>query len=306
MLTIQIITKNNEKTIKKTLDSIKSINCEKLIIDQGSKDKTLDICAKFTDNIIIINKTNELNLSNIRNNFSKEINFYIHPWETLIQGHEELEKAKESARVYVFQNDVISKDLRIWTKEKFINPIYETIINDNAALMSNIILSSKNQPTNAEDIFFVLNKWKKEKPFNSDVYYYMAFYHLSLKDYKNFFNNCEEYYLREKEVSSSYIMMKYYCSQINFYIGNIKKSIEEILFCISFKPEISEFWCLLGDIYYKQNQYEKSKEFYENAIIVGKKRRKDDRLPIEIKKYKEYPNKMIENINQIIKNINLY
>ena len=100
--------------------------------------------------------------------------------------------------------------------------------------------------------------------------------------------------------------MKYYCSQVNLHLGNIKKSIEDALYCISFKPEMSEFWCLLGDNYYKQTQYKKSKEFYSNAIIVGKKRKNNDEYPIEIKKYKEYPEKMIENINKILKDINLY
>lgn len=303
MITIQILTKNNEKTIKKTLQSIESIDCEKVIIDRGSTDKTLDICSEFN---VTIKKDNDLNFSNIRNKFSKEINFYINPWEVLVEGHEEITKIKESSKIYVFQENVISKELRIWTNEKFTNPIYETISNKKAQLLTNIIIKAKNTPENKEENLKILAKWKKEKPFNSDVYYYLAFNSLSSKNYKEFFKYSEEYYLREKEVSSSYIMMKYYCSQINFYLGNTNKAVQEILFCISFRPEMSEFWCLLGDIYYKLNQHKKSKEFYKNALIVGKKRKKDDDFPIEIKKYKDHPNKMIENINNIIKNTNLY
>ena len=75
MITIQIVTKNNEKTIEKTLDSISSINCEILILDRGSEDKTLDICKKF-NNLKII-ETSELDVSKIRNDASKELNFYI-------------------------------------------------------------------------------------------------------------------------------------------------------------------------------------------------------------------------------------
>ena len=303
MITIQILTKNNEKTIKKTLQSIESIDCEKVIIDRGSTDKTLDICSEFN---VTIKKDNDLNFSNIRNKFSKEINFYINPWEVLVEGHEEITKIKESSKIYVFQENVISKELRIWTNEKFTNPIYETISNKKAQLLTNIIINAKNTPENKEENLKILAKWKKEKPFNSDVYYYLAFNSLSSKNYKEFFKYSEEYYLREKEVSSSYIMMKYYCSQINFYLGNTNKAVQEVLFCISFRPEMSEFWCLLGDIYYKLNQHKKSKEFYKNALIVGKKRKKDDDFPIEIKKYKDHPNKMIENINNIIKNTNLY
>ena len=47
MLTIQIITNNNANTIEKTLESIDEIEAEKIVIDTGSKDRTLDICRKF-------------------------------------------------------------------------------------------------------------------------------------------------------------------------------------------------------------------------------------------------------------------
>jgi len=303
MLTIQIITNNNANTIEKTLESIDKIKAEKIVIDRGSTDKTLDICKKFN---VKIAQSNEYDLSKIRNEYSKDLNFYINPWEVLISGHEYLQNTEESSKIYIFQNEVITKDLRIWTNEKFTNPIYEIIINKNAKLQSEIILSSKDAPDDRKEKLSFLKKWNAEKPFDSDVYYYLACCCLSLRDYKNFFKYCEEYYMREDKLTASYIMMKYYCSQVNLHLGNIKKSIEDILYCISFKPEMSEFWCLLGDNYYKQTQYKKSKEFYSNAIIVGKKRKNNDDYPIEIKKYKEYPEKMIENINKILKDINLY
>lgn len=299
---IQIITKNNENTINKTLESIKNIKAEKLIIDRGSTDKTLEICKKFNTKII---NSNEQNISKIRNEHSGDVNFFINPWEILVDGHDFLENIKESSKIFVFQNDVVTKELRVWTKEKFVNPVYETIISKNAKI-NNIIISAKDAPDDRKEKLEVLKKWNLEKPFDSDVYYYLACCYLSLRDYKNFFRYCEEYYMRENTVTNSYIMMKYYCSQINLHLNNIKKSIEENLTCLSFKPQMSEFWCLLGDNYYKQRQYKKSKEFYRNAIIVGKKRKNDDDYPVEVKKYKEYPEMMIENINKILNNINLY
>jgi|688.fasta_scaffold182413_4 tetratricopeptide (TPR) repeat protein len=303
MTTIQIITKNNEKTIKDTLESIKQINCEKIIIDLGSKDETLKICSQYD---VLIANTSEHDLSKIRNEFSKEINFYINPWEVLIQGHEKINSIKETCKVYIFQNDIITKDIRIWTKDEiFINPIYETIINKNAIIDNEIIISSKGNPEDSEKIK-VLEKWKSQKPFDSNIYYYLAFYYLSKRDYKKFFNYSQEYYLREKEIDTSYIMMRYYSSQINLHLGNIQRSIEDCLICLAIKPEMSEYWCLLGDIYYRQNQYKKSKEFYKNAILVGKNRKTNDDYPIEIKKYKEYPDRMVENIEKIIDNTSLY
>jgi tetratricopeptide (TPR) repeat protein len=63
---------------------------------------------------------------------------------------------------------------------------------------------------------------------------------------------------------------------------------------------MAEFWCLLGDIYYKQNKYEKSIAFYQNAMDLGSRRKNSDTWPLEISKYKTYPSKMINNCNKMI------
>ena len=101
-------------------------------------------------------------------------------------------------------------------------------------------------------------------------------------------------------------MMKYYIPQIKLHTNSIKEAAECAATCLSYRPYMSEFWCLLGDIYYKQKRYKKAKSLYENAIIIGSQRKSTDNLPIEIKKYKEYPNKMIENVIKIEKNTNFF
>ena len=62
---------------------------------------------------------------------------------------------------------------------------------------------------------------------------------------------------------------------------------------------MSEFWCLLGDIYYNQKKINKAISFYENALIIGQKRKNSDFLPIELVSYKEYPEQMIKALNKI-------
>jgi tetratricopeptide (TPR) repeat protein len=69
---------------------------------------------------------------------------------------------------------------------------------------------------------------------------------------------------------------------------------------------MSEFWCLLGDCYYAIKDYEKSKSFYENALILGNKRLKNDGWPLEISKYKDYPQKMIESCDKIKSSLIFY
>ena len=64
---------------------------------------------------------------------------------------------------------------------------------------------------------------------------------------------------------------------------------------------MAEFWCLLGDAYYKNRNYIKAMSFYENAIFLGSRRKTDDEWPLEISKYSEHPNKMIESCRNLTK-----
>ena len=50
-LTIHLVVKNNESTIKETLDSAKQLNSDILIGDLGCTDNTIEICKKYTKNI---------------------------------------------------------------------------------------------------------------------------------------------------------------------------------------------------------------------------------------------------------------
>jgi tetratricopeptide (TPR) repeat protein len=302
MLTIQILVKNNENTIKETLDSIISIKSKIIVVDLGCSDATLDICNSYNTHII----KSDGDRSKIRNSVSGEgLNFYINPWEKLIQGHEIIESITDCSEVYLFQNNIISREIRFWTNQKFINPVFETIINKESKFYPQIIISSKNKPNDSRDNLKLVEKWMNNRPIDLEPYYYLACCYLSMQNYEKFLFFAKEYCSREKKINSSFIMTKYYMSQINLYLGKIKESAESALTCISYQPSMAEFWCLLGDIYYKQKAWKKSKCFYENALIIGQKRIDND-LPIEIVKYKEYPEKMIKNVEEIEKKSSLY
>lgn len=305
MITVQLIVNNNENTIEKTLESIIPLESKILIANIGCEDKTIDICKKYK-NLEIINFYNNENRSEIRNKLSKEINLYLEPWECIINGHEEIKKSNKICSVQIFNNDIITKETRIWSSEKFTNPIFESIKKEHSNYNPKIILSSKNEKDNRKENLIKAEKWVKENPTLSDSYYYLACCYLSLREYKKFILYSDQYLVRESKINLSYIMTKYYLSQVYLHGGDIKKSAENALECVSYCPFMAEFWCLLGDIYYKLKQYKKSKSLYENAIIIGKKRKNSDKFPIEIKKYKEYPNQMISNIKKIIKNTKIY
>lgn len=65
MITIQILTKNNEKTIVTTLESLRSINANIIIGDYGSTDGTLEICKKFNVKVKKINSNISRNVEDL-------------------------------------------------------------------------------------------------------------------------------------------------------------------------------------------------------------------------------------------------
>ncbi len=308
MTTIQIITRNNENTISKTLDSIKNIESKKIILDLGSTDKTLEICSGY-EGLKLFNLNEGKSYAEIRNEFSEkdQANIYLNPWETLAKGEDFLndiienqEKWNEPFSVYVLENQTISKEIRIWKNQKFENPVYESISADSELEPRIIIYSNSIQ---AEDIrqenLNKINKWIKEKPLSLEPYYYAACCHLSLRNYEKFIYYSDEYFARETKVGDSYIILKYYNAQVKLHLKKVKSAVECVLVCLSYKPFMSEFWCLLGDIYYNQKKISKAISFYENALIIGQKRKNSDFLPIELAKYKKYPEQMIKALNKI-------
>lgn len=303
-LTIHIIIKNNEETIEHTLDSISSINAQILIGDLGCKDSTINKCKKHNTSIIKISLNDDL--SQVRNHMLKtsdsKWNLYIEPWEILLNGHEIInQRILNSEMAYKFniiQEDTISKQIRLWHKNmnlKFKNPVFETLtgkFKEKAQdLAVNIASGSSNFNLNAE----LLEKWRLNNPLAKEPIYYTAFHHLSNKNWDTFLNFADLYLHQEKSDCMSVYMTYYYHAMVNCYIKkNYNIAIKSIIKCIAKKPTMSEFWCLLADIYYALNEYDKAISFYENAILLGNKRLQSDDWPLEISKYKEYPNKMIQ------------
>lgn len=299
-LKIQILVENNEKTIKETLDSIINLNAEIIIGNLRSTDNTIKICQDYNLNIKNFYELDDL--SKIRNELSNPNgwNFYINPWEVLIQGHEIIDDLKggDCCYVRVIENEIVSKEIRFWQNTKFINPICETIEEKNSFKKNGIVIKSIG--SNKSLKISTIKKWIDKYPLSYEPYYYLAFYHLSNRDYKNFIICAEQYFLMcIKHDSISSIMMRYYLATIQLHITKqIDKSAKNVLLCLSYCPAFAEFWCLMGDILYHQQKLEKAKAMYENALIIGKRRSNNDLFPIEINKYKKYPSKMVENINK--------
>jgi hypothetical protein len=222
---------------------------------------------------------------------------FIEPWEKVVAGTESLEEAMVGVsvpyRVQIIQGQVLSKETRLWPIAiglQFHNPIYETT-GDQGPLLD-LYLASKGEVR--PDQFEILKKWKLQKGMSAEPYYYHAAALLNHGRYVEFLKESENYLFKEKKGISA-VMMQYYRAIVFLYVlKNSSLSLQNLLPCMSVKPSMAEFWCLLGDIFYHNKNYLKAKIFYENAIHVGSRRLRTDQWPIEISKYKDHPDKMIK------------
>lgn len=314
-LTINIVVKNNEQTIENTLNSIYELDSNILIANMGSNDKTINICKKFKK-VKIFEFGNVKNISFVKNELIQQNKtdwlFFIEPWEYLISPKEKLKELISkihSYKINILQNDIITKQTRLWHKNlnlSFKNPVFETV-DDKNSQHSDIYLGSYSVADRL-DVLTILENWRELKPLSCEPLYYIGFYYLKNKEWKKFLSYANIYLCQEKNNKLSFFMTHYYCAMVKCYIEsekNIQEALGHILYCLSENPLMAEFWCLLGDIYYVINDYEKAMSFYENAILLGCKRLKNDNWPIEISKYKDYPKKMIENCLKIKENIRL-
>ena len=311
MITIQIVTKNNKDTIEKCLQSLKTLNADIVVFDIGSTDKTIEICRKFGAKIEKRSLNN--NYAQLRNQLlGKKWQMYLEPHEFLATGHEEINDItksdlKNSFYFKIVQGTIISKEIRLWNNNnKFVNPCYETLKDKQGIDTEQCIICSNQDKIDLEQRLKIIEDWKITNPVSPDPYYYQALTLLLQGNYIEFINIANHYLFREKDGQAS-VMIRYYLAMVQAYQSDeLNEAIQNILTCIGVQPLMAEFWCLLGDIHYKTKQYEKSICFYENALILGSQRLQSDRWPIDVSKYKEYPNKMIESADKIKAETKIY
>lgn len=311
-LTIQILVHNNIGTIEQVLTSLLPLKSKILIGDLGCKDGTIKICDDFKAQIVPISINNDYSKArNSLNELSKTPwNFYLNANEILISDvNILLDLLKNESKVYkasVVSGDVITYSNRIWhknTKAKFVNPVFEHLTGK--GVFSDVYLSAL--PISDDLEVSILEDWFAKNSLNKEPLYYKACACLKNKQYDLFLNYADLYFLQETETSMSYVMTNYYCCMVQLYIKkNAQKAYKHILSCIALKPSMAEFWCLAADIYYQTNEYDKAEELYENAIICGSQRLKIDDYPLEISKYKDYPEKMIEACKNVRRSSKFY
>lgn len=298
------MTKNNQKTIQSTLESITALDPIIVIGDYSSTDGTLEICSKYNAKIYNVEgKTRNQARSFLNSQTKNNWNLWIEPWETWFQSAFDLDKIESKyGYVRVIRGQMLTWEIRLWNQScNFINPIFEQI-EAKQAETTNIILYSHG---GLDDSYAMdcLQKWKLDSPLSSQPYYYQACLQLAKGRYDDFLSTAEHFLFLEKENNIPVVMTRYYYAMVQLMQKRAyKPALQNLNLCLCTKPLMAEFWCLTGDVYYHLfNKFNLAKEFYENAILLGSKRLASDRWPMHISKYNKYPKMMIESCEKIIK-----
>lgn len=304
-----IITIKEKNNFQNCLKSLQRLNCDYIVID----------CLGL-DNISLYCKSHNIQYKKIISQYigfadvkNEAINicktkwmFFIDSNESLINGHKNIEDAVSNLEnhdlfsVSVINDFTITKDIRIIEKNKkykFEHAYFESIIG--TGFLLDVYISSKNSIDHKKALQHFLQQ-ENENPNKYNVKYYSASCLLACNMIKEFITKAEEFLFLSKKNEMPQIMINYYLALVKCIKKlNFQDAIQHISICILYKPDMAEFWCCLGDIFYQNNDTDKAKMFYKIAIIAGKKRRKSDLWPLEIKKYKEYPTNMIKSCENI-------
>lgn len=300
-LTVHILTKDNGDTIIPCLEGLSQINCHLLVGDLGSRDETIGICGSFGAKIERLSLNDDF--AKARNHLLSKADtpwhLMLEPWENMVSGLESLVEAvcgpPASYRFSIFENDIMSKSTRLWHRSlglKWENPVYSSL--PGSAFDLPVVLTSLPHQS-AYDIDDLICKWQDRCPLSSEPVYYRSCIELKSKNWDAFLNYAELYLHQEKKPKMAYIMTSYYMAMVYTYIKKDgQKAVNALIPCLTQQPTMAEFWCLLGDIYYAASDYKRAYEFYQNAQLLGQRRKNNTEWPMEISKYKEYPEKMMQ------------
>jgi len=305
MIFVQILTRNNERTISKTLESILPLEPRIIVGDLGSSDSTLDRCREFGAEILRIDW--DQNYSSARNSLIREgaMNLMVEPWEILVRGHQEILSSESNSNLTVIRGGTASREIRLWKNLKFKNPVYEFLDDEEALFLPGVAIVASGGPDRRREASDICLKWRQDRPTSADPWYYSAFSSLSLGDQSGFLSHAERYLALSGKFGPAEVQISYRMAQVLASEGKFGKASGLVLNCLAHNPTFAEFWCLFGDMFLKQKKYDKARSMYLNAIHIGTRRAALDAHTIEIDKYKKYPEAMLKSMDEMDKNTGL-
>lgn len=294
MLTIQVITKNNIKTIGRCLESAVRIADEVVVGDLGSEDGTLEACRDAGARVVEVKF--EGDFSEVRNSLLADgQNMYLEPWEAVVRGGEAVRGMEGCFAFYVAQRGFVSKQVRLWRQGVFTNPAFERVSGcGDAVVRPDVVVLASGAPDTRRLNTSICRSWAEARITSPEPHYYLACSLLAEGRLEDFMGEATKYLSMDAEGGESSILMNYYLASVELHRGMVAEASRRVLGCIGARPTFAEFWCLLGDMFYRRGKFPKAMEIYENARLIGSRRRNDDMYPIEISKYGEYPRSMEE------------
>ncbi|MBN3345380.1 glycosyl transferase [Clostridium botulinum] len=292
MISLCMIVKNEEKNLKSCLEKAALFVDEIVIVDTGSKDRTIDIAKKFTDKIYNFSWCND---------FSKARNFSIEKaskdWILILDADEfitkfDIKEVKEFIKeenivgrinvINLFDNEsIINKSYfrlgRLFNRNyfKYIGKIHEqlTPIHSQAYEKKNInieiehigyIKSEIKRKNKIERNISLIKNSIKEDGESSYLYYQLGKIYYTDKNYKeasNAFGKAIEMPLNLKECYVQDLMESYGYTLINIKNYNEALKIKKFEGC--YKNSV-DFQFLMGLIFMNNNRFtEAAKRFYK-------------------------------------------
>lgn len=308
-LTTQVLTHNNQNTLEKTLQSLQSLNSDIVVIDHGSVDGTVEIAKRYARVVRVGEKESRSEARNRVVAASEcDWHLWVEPWEVMKSGHGSINAAttreQVSHRVIVSQGDVVTKPIRLWHRSTglhFSGPCYESLYPEQEAKTLGAMLFST--PEDQTDYNLgLLRAWQVVSPAAGEPYYYEAMIHLSKGRHDEFIRHAENFLFRSTAMNMPVIMTRYYLAWVYTQVKkDAHRAFQNLVVCLSLKPLMAEYWCLLGDIhYFIQRDFDKAYRFYDAAVLMGSKRKTGDEWPVQLSRYGEYPKRMMESCKTVL------
>jgi hypothetical protein len=275
--------------------------------------KTIDSTEDFFENIYAISdfpienkKIKKIFISNSKNR-SKELNLFLkeipdgsflflRDGETILKINNSLNIDKQG--VGIVYKDFIRKELRICNKDQlFFDNWHSEMIPGDFQTNPNIIIKA---PTDV--LFSPSEDWISYEPTSRSALFYQALNCYYNKEYDKFLSMADHLLFTHKIPLENELWILMFMSYLYFFKYNMPNDgVRSISLALAKKPEMAEFWCIIGDFYFKNKLYEMSKTCFKYALASAKIRDTTDPYFIFPKKYKDHPENMIATMESIDK-----
>lgn len=288
-ISVCMIVKNEEKVLKRCLDSLEGLYDELIIVDTGSTDSTRKIASAYTDKIYDFEWVDDF--SEARNfSFSKATCDYIYcPDADEILDEENRDKFKmlkqvmvpeveivqmkyvnqlENGSVYNFDSEYrpkLYKRLRTFT---FIEPVHETVRLDPVVFESDIEIIHKPETVHADRDIRIFEKVLKEGNILSERLTRMYVLELLTSGTKAEIATAAEYFTRVLEAYPDRHDIIKLSTIILSKNAQLKKNAADLLKYASYSLTgdlCSEICTIVGEFYFEKKDYKEAESWFLNA-----------------------------------------